>query len=563
MRVDIKTGYSCNNNCIFCVQGDNKSKGNRSLDVIKKDIDNSEFEEIVFTGGECTIRDDFFEMVSYAKQKGFKKIQIQSNGRAFSYLDFCRKAVKSGANEFAFSIHGSNSELHDSLTQVKGSFDQVVKAIQNLKALGCTVITNTVIVNDNYENLPLIADLLVSLKVDHFQLAFVHQIGGGSSIKIPRMSSVIGYVKEALQIGLDNGVEVRTEAIPYCLLDGYENCVAEEKTPFTQVKDGEVIEDFVALRKKECKQKFSQCSFCRYDYICEGPWKEYPEMFGSSEFSDKPNEVNIELLNKCNLDCDFCFNSKNDEVLEKSKVFKVINQIDEAGWKAIRFTGGEPLLREDLFEIVKYAKEKGLHVILNTNGLLIKDYKLFEYVDQVLVSFHGLDKKEKIKEIVFNLPGKVMLSTIAVKKNIFRLEEFFSFVKDLDVCWFLLRPVQGEFLSNTAERLIELNKKYGMNVIIANSVPFCMDDKIKEVCVGGINDEGRSRIVVDSSGRIKPSYFSELKLGKIDENKLVDCWNSDYMIKQRRNENLNVSCVDCVDKQVCMGGLTKDILRVN
>ena len=79
-RVDIKTGFLCNNNCLFCVQGYNKSKGNRSTEDILKDLEEAKktgCEGVVFTGGEVSIRDDLFELLSYAKKLRFSLIQVQ------------------------------------------------------------------------------------------------------------------------------------------------------------------------------------------------------------------------------------------------------------------------------------------------------------------------------------------------------------------------------------------------------------------------------------------------------------------------------------------------------
>jgi len=86
--------------------------GNNSLDGI---------EGIVFTGGEPTARRDIFELINYARFLGFKVIQIQSNGRMFSYMDLCRFIVKAGATEFSPSVHGYNEKTHDFLTSAKGS----------------------------------------------------------------------------------------------------------------------------------------------------------------------------------------------------------------------------------------------------------------------------------------------------------------------------------------------------------------------------------------------------------------------------------------------------------
>lgn len=290
-RVDIKTGFLCNNNCRFCVQSDNKCKGNRSFEEIKKDLVDSKnrCEGVVFTGGEITIRKDFFELIKLAKSLNYKIIQIQSNGRMFSSLDFCKKTIEAGATEFSPALHGYCKEQHDYLTQAKGSFNQTIKGIINLKSLGAIVLTNTVVVKSNYVNIPEIAELLVRLDVDQFQFAFVHAIGNAlrnfDNI-VPSISLAAPYIKKGLQIGIDTRKRVMSEAMPYCLMKGYENYVAEKYIPETEIR-GEKhqnTDNYSAQRKNQGKKKFEQCKGCIYDKECEGTWKEYPEKYGDKEF---------------------------------------------------------------------------------------------------------------------------------------------------------------------------------------------------------------------------------------------------------------------------------------
>ena len=77
-----------------------------------------------------------------------------------------------------------------------------------------------------------------------------------------------------------------TEAIPYCLMQGYEDYVAEKTIPETEIrgKNYQNTNNFTTLRKNKGKAKFPQCKQCKYDKICEGPWKEYPEKKGDKEF---------------------------------------------------------------------------------------------------------------------------------------------------------------------------------------------------------------------------------------------------------------------------------------
>ncbi len=290
-RVDLKTGFICNNNCRFCVQADNKCKGNRSFNELKKDLIESRkrCSGVVLTGGEVTIRKDFFELVKLAKNLGYKTIQIQTNGRMFSSMEFCRKTIKAGATEFSPAIHGYCKEQHDYLTKTEGSFNQTIKGIKNLKSLGAYILTNTVIVKSNYQNCPEIAKLLINLNVDQFQLAFVHPMGNaGKNFDniVPIMSLVAPYVHKALQIGIDAGKSAMAEAIPYCFMQGYEQCISERIMPATEIrgKKYQNTDSFAKQRKISGKSKFSQCKKCKYDLACEGPWKEYPEKRGDKEF---------------------------------------------------------------------------------------------------------------------------------------------------------------------------------------------------------------------------------------------------------------------------------------
>lgn len=290
-RVDIKTGFICNNNCRFCVQADNKCKGNRSFEEIKKDLIDSRKRctGVVLTGGEVTIREDFFEIVQLAKELDYKIIQIQTNGRMFASLDFCKKTVKAGATEFSPALHGYCKEQHDFLTRAKGSFKQTIKGIMNLKKLGQKIITNTVVVKPNYRNCEQVAKLLVKLGVNQYQFAFVHPMGNAwknfDNI-VPCISLVAPCIHKGLKIGINAGKRVMAEAMPYCLMQGYEDYVAEKIIPETEVrgKKFQNTDNFTKQRQQYGKSKFKQCKECKYDLVCEGPWKEYPEKKGHREF---------------------------------------------------------------------------------------------------------------------------------------------------------------------------------------------------------------------------------------------------------------------------------------
>ncbi len=291
-RVDIKIGFACNNRCFFCVQGRKRKRiSAKEVSLLKKNIEDSfldNYREVVFTGGEPTLHPNFLELVSFAKKIGYQEIQIQTNGRTFFYLDFCKKTIQAGATCFGPSLHGHNEKTHDFLTRSRGSFSQTVQGIINLKKLGQRVITNTVITSKNYKHLPKLARLLVNLGVDQFQLAFIHL--GGEAFEnrkwiTPMKKEVAPFVKESLEIGIKAGVLVMVEAITPCLLRGYEEYISELFIPRAKVFDIDYnIEDYDLYRKTKGKIKRKKCEKCIFFHICEGPWKEYPEIFGWNEF---------------------------------------------------------------------------------------------------------------------------------------------------------------------------------------------------------------------------------------------------------------------------------------
>lgn len=116
-----------------------------------------------------------------------------------------------------------------------------------------------------------------------------------------------------------------------------------------------------------------------------------------------PRHVDLLLTSECNLQCKMCnvwkFSTKNSDLelveLSTEKIFNIIEEISALGTEYFCISGGEPLLRQDVFEIIEKAKNEGLHVNLITNGTIVTD----ELADRLVNS--GLD------EIVFSLDSAI------------------------------------------------------------------------------------------------------------------------------------------------------------
>jgi len=80
------------------------------------------------------------------------------------------------------------------------------------------------------------------------------------------------------------------------------------------------------------------------------------------------------MTGRCNLDCIHCHafggDASYDELTEEEGR-ALIDQVAALDIRSFVFTGGEPLLREDIFDLIAYAKSIGFSVFIATNGTLI------------------------------------------------------------------------------------------------------------------------------------------------------------------------------------------------
>lgn len=113
-----------------------------------------------------------------------------------------------------------------------------------------------------------------------------------------------------------------------------------------------------------------------------------------------PFSVVFNLTNRCNLLCQHCFQKASidqKDLMTKAQKLSIIDQLNEAGTAAITFSGGEPLMSDDFWEIAGYASSKGIFVSIDTNGTLIDSQvasKLVEFgIRYAQVSIDSPDPK--------------------------------------------------------------------------------------------------------------------------------------------------------------------------
>ncbi|MEG0758842.1 MAG: radical SAM protein, partial [Raoultibacter sp.] len=80
--------------------------------------------------------------------------------------------------------------------------------------------------------------------------------------------------------------------------------------------------------------------------------------------------------NQCNLKCKHCYQDaeeQQDRELTTEEGMKMIDEIAKAGFKIMIFSGGEPLMRPDIFDLVAHAASRGLRPVFGSNGTLITE----------------------------------------------------------------------------------------------------------------------------------------------------------------------------------------------
>ncbi len=259
----------------------------------------------------------------------------------------------------------------------------------------------------------------------------------------------------------------------------------------------------------------------------------------------------FELTNRCNLGCFMCFQSSDDYAeFSTEKIKSILDELADLGCLFITFTGGEPLIRNDFFEIIEYSLKKNFAVTLKTNGTLINQstaqrlnsYPLYRIHISLLgatAKTHDAITKSKgsfdksILAVKLLKPKSIItLATTAMKENIAELAEMKGFAQSLGVNWSasaLLYPKKDGNCTHLGARLNDSELK--------NFYSFLFDADLEEVkqaekkafliCIAGIND-----ISIDYCGNVIPCICLSLVLGNIHDNKLSTILSESEILKE-------------------------------
>jgi len=274
----------CNEKCLFCNYPDDCQV--LSLDEVKKDIDACITDGLVtFTGGEPTIYPFLKEAINYARQKGIKDIEIQSNCFLLADINRAKELQLAGLKGAFVTIHSDSEKIFEQITQVLGSFKKTIQGIQNLIDLGIKVRINIVINSLNYKDLLKITKFIINSfpKIKSIDYSFIVPCENvlNQPNLLPKISEVVLYLKKAYEFCEKNKIKFSNPGcgIPLCFIPEYKENSLEYNLLKNNNNNANVIRD-----NQSEKVKFNKCEYCEFDPYCLGFWPNYIKIHGDQEF---------------------------------------------------------------------------------------------------------------------------------------------------------------------------------------------------------------------------------------------------------------------------------------
>jgi radical SAM protein len=168
---------------------------------------------LILTGGDCLLRPDIIELVTYASERAVPVAVAPSVSSRLS--DENLHALRQhGVKTVSLSLDGACASTHDAVRGLEGHFDKTMKAVATLKRCGFTVQINTTVMATNLDELADIAVLIHEMGADVWELFFVIATGRGTEIlatSAQENEDVCNFLVDAARYGFT----VRTVEAPF------------------------------------------------------------------------------------------------------------------------------------------------------------------------------------------------------------------------------------------------------------------------------------------------------------------------------------------------------------
>lgn len=322
---------------------------------------------------------------------------------------------------------------------------------------------------------------------------------------------------------------------------------------------------------------------------------------GMGALEDKPYIVSWNLTRRCNLSCPHCYIEALDlpapELTESEAKF-VIDELSYLNSRAMLvLSGGEPMLRKDIFDIVEYAFHSGFITVLGSNGTLLTSEHITLLKRAGLKGMGvSIDSAEPESHDTFRgLDGAWELSMSALKsardigletqldftltdKNWLEIDKVIELGVEIGakaVNFFFLictgRAMRTDIsVENYAAAIRHIAKRSSGErrlMVRARCAPhiyrILYEDgyPIPEGTRGCL--AGRSYIRIDPEGNVTPCPYMPLTVGNIKETSLTSIWEDSPVLRQLRSGAYRGRCGQCEFGVICGGCRARALVQHN
>lgn len=306
----------------------------------------------------------------------------------------------------------------------------------------------------------------------------------------------------------------------------------------------------------------------------------------------KPLALIAELTHRCPLHCVYCSNpmelTRPGDELSTDAWARVLREAAELGVLQADFSGGEPLARPDLVELVRVARSAGLYVNLITSGISLDEKRLEELVlaglDHFQLSFQGAReesasefsgtrthaRKLRVAEWVKRHPIALTLNFVIHRDNLDELDAMVQLTQEISPSRAEFAHVQyyGWAFANRARLLptrdqldhsLETLKAAEEKLRGRTRVEYVVPDyyaKYPKACMGGW---GAKVLLVKPDGAVLPCHAADVIPGMRFENVqsagLREIWEGSTAFQKFRGENwMQEPCRSCERRTQDFGG---------
>ena len=143
---------------------------------------------------------------------------------------------------------------------------------------------------------------------------------------------------------------------------------------------------------------------------------------GFYSLADLRKQAYLHITHRCNLDCIGCYsrisNRNQTKDLSLAEIQRILEELNKHSYTDIIISGGEPMIRKDLLEILKMIKEKGFNTVMITNGSISITDEILENLDSLAISIDEMDKDKNELGRKYHIEKIIEIQERAKSKNV-------------------------------------------------------------------------------------------------------------------------------------------------